>query len=170
MKMKKKGRSFRGKDEEKPADEDKPADEEDEEEKKAKKYALIEEQLATLQQEHENLKSAYSTLENECKDLRDFKLNIENEKKDELINSFYMLSDTDKKDVIENKTKYSYDEIESKLCVICVRKGVTFNLNNEDNDAEKEHDDPITTFNLTEVESTVPAYISALRNTKNNRA
>jgi len=39
-----------------------------------------------------------------------------------------MLSDEDKKDVIENKTKYTLDEIKSKLAVICFEKKVNFNL------------------------------------------
>ena len=33
-----------------------------------------------------------------------------------------------KKDVIENKAKYSLDDIEAKLSVICVRKRVSFDL------------------------------------------
>jgi hypothetical protein len=47
-----------------------------------------------------------------------------------------MLSDEDKKDVIENKTKYSLSEIESKLSVICFHKKVNFNL--EDNTKNNE--------------------------------
>ena len=61
-------------------------------------------------------------------ELRQFKAEIENQQKDELIAQFYMLSDEDKKDVIENKSKYSLEEIESKLAVICFKKKVNFNL------------------------------------------
>jgi len=43
---------------------------------------------------------------------------VENSRKDALIAEFYMLSDEDKKDVIENKTKYTLDEIKAKLSVI----------------------------------------------------
>jgi hypothetical protein len=41
-----------------------------------------------------------------------------------------MLSDEDKKDVIENKTNYTLDEIKSKLAVICFEKKVNFGLEN----------------------------------------
>ena len=39
----------------------------------------------------------------------------------------------DKKDVIENKSKYSLDEIKAKLSVICYEKKVNFNSDNSDN-------------------------------------
>ena len=53
-----------------------------------------------------------------------------------MIAKFYMLSDDDKKDVIDNIDTYSVDDIESKLSVICVRNKVNFNLD-EDNDTHK---------------------------------
>ena len=62
-----------------------------------------------LQNEYNLLKESNEELQNKYNELLNFKLQIENEKKDELINSFYMLSDEDKKDVIEHKTDYSYD-------------------------------------------------------------
>lgn len=58
-----------------------------------------------------------------------------------MIDSFYMLSDEDKKDVVENIDSYSLDDIEGKLSIICVRNKVNFNL---DNDNES---DP-TTYSL----------------------
>ena len=42
-------------------------------------------------------------MEKKYQELVTFKEAVDNEKKDALINSFYMLSDDDKKDVIENK-------------------------------------------------------------------
>ena len=72
-----------------------------------------------------------------------------------------MLSDSDKADVIANKSKYSLDEIEAKLSVICVRKKVNFT-------EEKEERSPSVTFNLEQSED-VPAFISALRNNRQNR-
>jgi hypothetical protein len=42
-----------------------------------------------------------------------------------------MLSDEDKKDVIENKSKYTLDEIKSKLAVICFDKRVSFTASEE---------------------------------------
>jgi len=38
-----------------------------------------------------------------------------------------MLSAEDKKEIIENKEKYSLDEIKAKLAVICFEKKVNFN-------------------------------------------
>ena len=44
-----------------------------------------------------------------------------------------MLSDEDKKDVIENIDKYSLDEIEAKLSVICFHNKVSFKNEDEEN-------------------------------------
>ena len=56
-----------------------------------------------------------------------------------------MLSDEDKKDVIENKSKYSLDDIEAKLSVICVRKKVNFDLDSNNN-KEKLYREAIAAF------------------------
>jgi len=68
-------------------------------------------------------------LEKEIGELRAFKEEIENKEKDALISQFNMLSDEDKEDVINNKSKYSLEEIKAKLAVICFDKKVNFNLN-----------------------------------------
>lgn len=154
------------KQEEKPADEE-PSDDkketdkqdEDEQKEKAKKYELLE-------NDYNELMNKFSILENEVNELRAYKSEIEDKKKDELINSFYMLSDDDKKDVINNKSQYSYDEIEAKLSVICVRKKVSFDLEEENNESVVT---PTVTFNLDSNEVEVPAFIRALRDTKKNR-
>jgi len=39
-----------------------------------------------------------------------------------------MLSDEDKKDIVENKRNYTLEQIEEKLAVICFRKKVSFDL------------------------------------------
>ena len=135
--------------------------EEDEDEKK--KFALLEE-------EHETLKANYAKLEEEYKELLAFKNQIEDEKKDALINSFYMLSDEDKAEVVENKSKFTLDEIEAKLSVICFRNKVNFDLDDnskfEDN---KKEESPITTFNLESEVTSTPAWVSAVRNTQKSR-
>jgi len=41
-----------------------------------------------------------------------------------------MISDEDKKEIIENKEKYSLEEIKAKLAVIGFEKKVNFNSNN----------------------------------------
>ena len=106
------------------------------------------------------LQNKCAALEEENAKLVEFKLQVENEKKDALINSFYMLSDEDKAEVVENKANYSLDEIEAKLSVICVRKKVSFDLEDENKEEQ-----PITTFSLGNLENeAVPAWISACKN------
>lgn len=144
------------------SDEDK---DEDDEEDKDKKYSLLE-------TEYNELKDKYAKLEEDYNGLVEFKNQIEDKEKDELIKSFYMLSDEDKKDVIENKSKYSKDEIEAKLSVICVRNKVNFDLDDtskNDNKVEKDENDAAVTYTLDDVESSVPAWISALRHTQKSR-
>ena len=82
-----------------------------------------------------------------------------------------MLSDEDKKEVIENKEKYSLEDIEAKLSIICVRKKVNFDLEDTSkNDKEiEEEKEAVTTYALENQESSVPAWISALRKTQNDR-
>lgn len=112
--------------EDKKSDDDKEEKSEDKEDDSKKKYSLLETQFNELQDK-------YSKLEEEVKTLREFKLTADNKAKDALIEEFYMLSDEDKKDVIENKVNYSLDEIKSKLAVICFEKKVNY-VKNEDND------------------------------------
>ena len=136
------------------SDEDKKDDDDDEDKKD---YALL----------YSELQTAYSDLETKYQALVEFKNEIDNEKKDALINSFYMLSDEDKADVISNKANYSLDEIESKLSVICVRKRVNFDL--EDTSKKEEVVENVTTYNMNDVEPTTPAWIAALKNTRNSK-
>ena len=108
-------------------------------------------------------------LEKELEELRAFKLQQENLKKDALINSFYMLSDEDKKDVIENKSKYSLDEIEAKLSVICVRKKVNFDSEDTDKN-ENTVEDEVMTYNLNNEGSAImPEWLKALKNTRDSK-
>lgn len=147
--------------------EEKPKEKEEdsskkEEKSKEKDYSLIKEEYEKLKGQYSDLQNQFTILEKENQDLIDFKLQIENEKKDKLIESFYMLSDEDKKDVIENKSKYSLDDIEAKLSIICFRNKVSFSK-----EEDKKENNPITTFELQEPDSDVPAFVKALRKTKN---
>ena len=150
------------KDDKSAEDKEDKSDDGKDDKKKDDKYALLEQKFALLEQK-------YTALEGEYQNLVSFKNNAENEKKDELIKSFYMLSDEDKKDVIENKSKYSLDDIESKLSVICVRKKVNFDLDDNSKSDNTVEDKPVTTFNLDGAGESVPAWITALRNTQNSR-
>ena len=79
-----------------------------------------------------------------------------------MIDSFYMLSNEDKKDVIENIDKYSVDEIEAKLSVICVRNKVSFDL-------EEDKEETSTVFNLENnwiEDDKTPGWIKAAMATK----
>ena len=155
------------KDEDKKDDEeDKNDDDKDDDDDKDRKYALLEEEHQTLQAQFSQLQKEHQPLQTSYQALVDFKNEVDNEKKDALISSFYMVSDEDKKDVIENKAKYSLEEIESKLSVICYRKKVGF----ESNEVETKNNDTqdVTTYNLNTVEST-PAWVKALKNTQKSR-
>lgn len=129
---------------------------EDEEDKKKKEFELLQEKYSALETEFAALKEQYDALV-------EFKNNIDNEKKDELIQQFYMLSEEDKKDVIENKSAYSLEDIEAKLSVICVRKKVNFSVNDTN---EKEDAAPIT-YNLNESTDSTPAWLKAVEATQN---
>ncbi|MBO5179902.1 MAG: hypothetical protein J6B87_06115 [Clostridia bacterium] len=154
------------KEEDNDSNEDNAQDDEDEDEKKKKEYSMEE-----LETELSELQEKYSALEKDYQALVEFKQAVDNEKKDALINSFYMLSDEDKKEVIENKEKYSLEDIEAKLSIICVRKKVNFDLEDTSkNDKEiEEEKEAVTTYALENQESSVPAWISALRKTQNDR-
>lgn len=81
-----------------------------------------------------------------------------------------MLSEEDKKDVIENKAKYSLEEIKSKLAVICFEKKVNFNLeNSSENEDNKNEEKPITTFNVDNREDSTPDWIKAVESTMNSK-
>ena len=81
--------------------------------------------IAALQSENNTFKEA-----NEA--LKEFKLATERTEKKALIDKFSLLSEEDTKDVRDNIDTYSLDEIEAKLCVIGVRKGI-FSLEGANN-------------------------------------
>lgn len=146
------------------------SDKEDKEEEDKKKK----EKFTVLEQKYQELQSSYASLEEEVKELRTFKKNIEDKQKDDLIADFYMLSDEDKKDVIEHKAEYSLEDIKSKLAVICFEKKVNFNLDtsseNEELNVEAEDDSPVTTFNVKATEdSTVPEWVRAVESAMNDK-
>ena len=128
------------------------------------KYSTLEEKYNNLVNEHAELQTNYSNLENENATLTTFKNETEKVAKENLIAEFTMLSDEDKKDVVENITSYSLEEIEAKLSIICRRKKVSFAME------DKEIEAP-TTFSLGSAESIVdekPAWLRAVdRNMKN---
>lgn len=141
-------------------DEEKKDDEED----KKKKFTVLE-------QEYNELQTSYASLKEEVEELRTFKKKIEDKEKDDLIKDFYMLSDEDKKDVIEHKSEYSLEDIKSKLAVICFEKKVNFNLDTSSENEEstvEEDENPVTTFDIKATEdSTVPEWVKAVESAMN---
>lgn len=125
-------------------------------------YAALEDKVAELQASIDSLTAENATL-------NEFKLGVDRNAKEDMINNtFFMLSDEDKKDVVENIDKYSLDEIEAKLSVICVRNKVNFNL---DNNPSNEPDAP-TIYNLDDTgieDAATPAWVQAVLETAKNR-
>lgn len=124
------------------------------------KYSLLEEKYNDLSAQYEQLKADYDILVT-------FKKDIENKQKDALINEFYMLSDEDKKEVIENKEKYSLDEIKAKLAIICFEKKVNFNSDNSEknnNNTEEE----IITYDYNFENENLPDWVKAVKNNIQN--
>lgn len=143
--------------------EEQSSEDKKEEDEEKKKYSL-------LVEEYDSLKDKYSDLESKYNELLAFKNQIEDEKKTALIDSFYMLSEEDKKEVVENKANYSLDDIEAKLSVICVRKKVNFDLDdNSKFEENKKDENPITTFNLESEVTSTPAWVSAVKNIQKSR-
>ena len=117
----------------------------------------------SLEQQLEELQTQYAALQAENAELLAFKQRVEEKEKDDLIASFYMLSDEDKKDVIDNKANYSLKEIKAELSMICVDKKVNFNLEN----AASVEEAPVT-FNLNSHQAdTLPAWLKAVEATRN---
>ena len=137
-------------------------EEDNQEEDEKKKYSLLE-------QQYNDLSAKYTQLKEEYDSLIEFKLKVENEQKDALINEFYMLSEEDKKEIIENKVNYTLDEIKAKLAVICYDKKVNFNSESMDEiDNNKEQD--IVTYTYNDDSSTnLPDWVKAVKNIEENK-
>lgn len=144
----------------------------DDDKKKKKNYSLEDVvEYIELKAQYDELQTKFAALETENNSLKEqiaplaeFKNAAEKKDKEDMIAKFYMLSDEDKADVVENIDKYSLDDIEAKLSVICVRNKVSFDLdeNNKPNGA--------TTFNLNNNSSEdddMPAWVKAAFATAN---
>ena len=149
----------------------KDSEEDDDDEKKKKKtsYSLDEiveyQELSTkfseLEAKYNALAEEKTQLESELQPLREFKLAADRKAKEDMINSFYMLDDEAKKDVRENIDKYSLDDIEAKLSILCVRNKVSFNLEDDNNPKG-----PITyNLGMTDFDESNPAWVKAVLDT-----
>lgn len=141
-------------DDKKPATKNACSDD-DEDKKKDDKYTLLEQQYTELNQKYTEMETAYQ-------ELLSFKKVIENEKKDQMINKFFMLSDEDKKDVIDHKDEYSVDDIESKLSIIYANKKMA-SESNEGKENTKSNSGVVTYEVSGSDASGVPEWIKAVR-------
>lgn len=147
-------------------------EEEDEDKKKKKKeysleeipeYVELRDAFNTLKIQYDALEVNYNNMKTSVADLTQFKNTVLKKEKQEMINSFYMLSDEDKKDVIDHIDEYSKDEIEAKLSIICVRNRVSFEEENKPNNP--------TTYSFNDIdnkENTVPAWVKSVMATKSS--
>lgn len=151
--------------------EDEDDDDEDDDKNKGKKekynleeiqeYVELSEKYSALETDYSNAQQRIEDLESQIATLTEFKNKVDRAEKQKMIDSFSVLSDEEKKDVVENIDKYSLDDIEAKLSIICVRNKVSFNLDDDKNKGK----DP-TTFSLNgglDGDETVPAWIKAIR-------
>ena len=148
-------------------EEDKTDD--DDEDKKKKKYALEEipeyvelsNQFAELAAKYAALEAEKLALDSQMAELVEFKNASDRKAKEDMIASFYMLSDEDKAEYVNNIDKYSVDEIEAQLSILCVRNKVSFALDDETEKA------PSMTYGLTDSDKEptveVPAWIKAVK-------
>lgn len=157
----------------------KPSKNDDQKDKNKKKYSLeevveyqaLKTDYAILQRQYSALESEKNALIAEIEPLRIFKAQAEKAEKEAMINSFYMLSDEDKKDVVANMDKYTLDEIESKLAVIGMRNKVNFGLTQEDQSKETSREDTTLLFNLQSAsvsDDSIPAWVKAVQETEKN--
>ena len=91
-------------------------------------YIELQTKYAELETKMNELANAHDALKIEHEALVAFKANVDKKEKEALINSFYMLSDELKKEVVDKIDEYSLEDIEAKLSIICVRNKVSFDL------------------------------------------
>jgi hypothetical protein len=106
-------------------------------------YVELRTNYSALEGNYDTLNTDYEALKAEVEGLRTFKAEIERKEKEEMIGRFYMLSEEDKKDVVDNIDSYSLDDIEAKLSILCVRNKVSFSL-----DEDIDNSNPVV-YNLT---------------------
>ena len=150
---------------------DDEGDDDDDDKKKGKKekynleeiqeYVELSEKYSALETDYSNAQQRITDLESQIESLTEFKNKVDRAEKQKMIDSFSVLSEEEKKDVIENIDTYSLDDIEAKLSIICVRNKVSFNL---DDDKNKGNDPTVFSLNGgLDGDESVPAWIKAIR-------
>jgi len=121
--------------EEEPAEEDAPEEDKPIEYnlEEIQEYIELNDKYSALEADYNALQEKFDSLQTSFDELYAFKQGVEKQEKQAMIDRFYMLSDEDKKDVIENIDTYSLDDIEAKLSIICVRNKISFDLDKDEN-------------------------------------
>ena len=151
-------------------EEETPSEEEDASSEEIEVEEPAEEEITESEEAAVDYQALYADLEKKYNELVEFKNQVEMKEKEDLINSFYMLSDEDKAEVRENIANYSLEEIEAKLSVICVRKKVNFDSEDKakNEDSIEEENSSVTTYNIADNGSALPAWVSACISTQNS--
>lgn len=153
--------------EEDPEEESDSEDEdlEDEDEDKTKNSLHTDEQYDALKMQYNELEAKYNDLVKENTDLVSFKNKVEDQQKDRLIEKFFMLTEEDKKDVLQNKRSYTLEQIEEKLAVICFRKKVNFDLEDSSNNTRQTEKDT-TIFEYNYINDSTPEWVKQVEQTQ----
>lgn len=122
--------------------------------------------LSELKTQLDEMTANFNALSEEITPLREFKANKDREEKLALIDSFYMLSDEDKKEFIDNVDKYSLKEIKAELSILCVDHKVSFSV-----EEEEEQNQAATRYNLnynsSDEDEDIPDWVRAVLRNQN---
>lgn len=121
-------------------------------------YIELKNDYSQLEDNYNQVVSQNSQLQSEIAELKEFKAKVEKVEKQKMIDSFTMLDDEEKLDVITNIDNYSLDEIEAKLSVICVRNGKVENYTRKEEPANYSYNIDSTDFT-----DNTPAWLKAVK-------
>lgn len=128
----------------------------------AKEYVDLYKKFTELTEKYNKVVEDLEKVQKLNDSLTEFKAKIELEEKQNMIDSFYMLSDEDKKEVKENINSYSVDDIEAKLAVMCVRKKVNFEKSVEEKEEE------VLSYNTNfSLDDSAPEWLKSVQEHKN---
>lgn len=129
-------------------------------------YIELKNKYSQLEDNYNAVLSQIEDLKTENENLKEFKVQAERVEKQQLIDSFSMLSEDEKLDVITKIDEYSLDEIEAKLSIIYARK----NKNNETMVRENEETVDTYSYNINNSEFTdnTPAWVKAVKEIQKN--
>lgn len=119
-----------------------------------------------LKKDYDELSTKYSEMQKDYQILKQFKADVEDKEKDALIKRFYMLDSDDIKEIISNKSKYSLEEIESKLSIIYTKKKLA--AEEEEQNGVSKYNKNITTYSLVSDIDGLPDWMKEVYETEKN--